>query len=92
MQTKKSKGRPPLPQPQQNHLIKKNQSAEVLLIVAHDLARALVPAHPATGNMLQRGGGTDAEADHDPHIVPDTPGGAWQDAAVTLVTTGTAVV
>lgn len=71
----KSKGPPLLLQPQLNHLIKKNQGAEVLLIVVLDLAPALALAHPATGIMPQRRGGTDAEADHDPPIVPDTPEG-----------------
>lgn len=86
-----SKGPQLLPQPQLNHLIKRNQDAKVPLIPVHNLARALVPAHPTTGIMPQRGGGKDAEADHDPHIGPDTLGGAWQDTAVTWTRTATVV-
>lgn len=78
MQMKTSKGPPLLPQPQLNHLIKRNQDAKVPLLPVHDLAQArtLVPVHPTFGIMAQRGGETDAEADHDPHIVPDTLAGA----------------
>lgn len=87
----KSKGPPLLPQPQLNHVIKRNQHAKVLLLQVHNLARALVPVRPTTGIMPQRGGGTDAEADHDPHIVPDSLGGSWQDTAVTWIRTATIV-
>lgn len=76
MQMEKPKGPPLPPQPQLNHLIKRNLDAKVPLILVHNPARALVPAHPNIGIMPQRGGGTGAEADHDPHIVPDTLGGA----------------
>lgn len=82
MQMEKSKGPPLLPQLQLNRLIKKTQDGEVRLIVLN-LARALGPAHPAIAIMPQRGGGTDAEADPDPHVVPDTPAGAWQGTAGT---------
>lgn len=87
----KSKGPQVLPPPQLNHLIKRNQDAKVPLTPVHNLARALVPAHPTTGIMPQRGGETGAEADHDRHIVPDTLGGAWQDKAVTWIRTATVV-
>lgn len=83
MLMEKSKGPQLLAQPQLNNLIKRNQDAKVPLILVHNLAPALVPAHPTTRIMPQREGETDAEADHDPHIVPDTLGGAWQDTAVT---------
>lgn len=77
VQMARSRGSPLLPQSQLNSIIKRNQETEVALIPVHDLAPALVPAPacPATGIMPPRGGGTDAGADHVPHIVPGRLGG-----------------
>lgn len=84
----RSRGSPLLPQSQLNSIIKRNQETEVALIPVRDPARALVPApapaYPATGIMPPRGG-TDAGADHVPHIVPDRLGGAWHETAVTWI-------
>lgn len=89
----RSRGSPLLPQSQLNRIIKRNQETEVALIPVHDLAPALVPAPacPATGIMPPRGGGTDAGADHVPHIVPDRLGGAWHETAVTWISIDTVV-
>lgn len=58
--------------------MKRKQGAEAapLLIPTPVLAPGLFPAHPATAVvMAQRRGGTDAEAHHDHHMLPDTHGG-----------------
>lgn len=67
-----------LPRSRLEGIVKRKQGAEVapLLTPAPVLVPALIPAHPAIAIiMAQRRGGTDAEADHDHHMLPDTHGG-----------------
>lgn len=80
----RSRSPPLLSQSQLNSIIRRNQDTGVALIPVHSLARALVPARHGTGIMRPRGGGrTDAGADHAPHTVPGTLGGAWHETVET---------